>query len=149
MDFIGFTLRSWIHEIFSHDRTVSPRLGNNYALKCSFDNFTHTMYTTMHGKRSELHCNTSLVSNCGEKVMKWRKTVEQIRPIVFLAFQTFSPGLGSTETSKCDSESFTRTVTYFMCVKNCQSYCNNLTHRCLPIARRLFYNVTKNHGPRI
>ena len=34
-----------------------------------------------------------------------------------------------------------------MCVENCQNYI--LTHSCLPIARRLFYNVRKFHGPRI
>ena len=38
-------------------------------------------------------------------------------------------------------------VTYILCVENCQRYI--LTHSCLPIAGRLFYNVRKFHGPRI
>ena len=63
----------------------------------------------------------------------------QICPIVFLAFQTFSPGLENQETSKCISESFKRMVTHFLCVENCQSYI--LTHSCLLIVGRLFYNV--------
>ena len=43
----------------------------------------------MCGKLSELHCKASLISNHGKKIMKWRKTVGQIYPILFLAFQTF------------------------------------------------------------
>ena len=82
----------------------------------------------MRGKLSELHCKATLVSNRGEKVMKWRKTVGQICPIVFLAFHTFSPGLENNERSKCDSESFPLMVTYNLCVENCQSYI--LTHSC-------------------
>ena len=101
----------------------------------------------MRGKMSELHCNAALVSNRGENVMNWRNTVGKISPIVFLAFQTFSPGLENSETSKCDSESFPGMVTYILCMENCQSYI--LTHSCLPIAGRLFYNVTKFHGPMI
>ena len=81
----------------------------------------------MRGKLSEFNCNVLLVSNRGEKVMKWRKTVGQICPIVFLAFQTFSPGLENNKTSKCGSESFPRMMTYILCVENCQSYI--LTHR--------------------
>ena len=41
-----FTLRSWVHEMFSHLKTVSPGLGDNYASKCSFDCFPHTKYTS-------------------------------------------------------------------------------------------------------
>ena len=67
----------------------------------------------MSEKLSEIHCNALLVSNRGGKVMKWRKTVGQICPIVFLAFQTFSPGMENNKISKCDSESFPCMVTYF------------------------------------
>ena len=101
----------------------------------------------MHGKLSELHSNALLVSNCGEKVIRWRKTVGKIRPSVFLAFQTFFSGLENKETSKFGSESFLPIVTYFWCVENCQCYI--LTHSCLSIAGRLFYIVKKFHEPRI
>ena len=40
--FISCTLRSWVHAIFSHYRTVSPTLGDNYASKCTSDSFPHT-----------------------------------------------------------------------------------------------------------
>ena len=40
------TLRSWVHEILSHYRTVSPRLGDNYVSKCSSDSFPHTKYVS-------------------------------------------------------------------------------------------------------
>ena len=40
------TLRSWVNEMFTHSRTVSPRLENNYASKCISDNFPHTKYTS-------------------------------------------------------------------------------------------------------
>ena len=33
------TLRSWVHNMFSHFRTVSPGLGSNYASKCSSASF--------------------------------------------------------------------------------------------------------------
>ena len=69
----------------------------------------------MCGKLSELHCNALLVSNRGETVIKWRKTMGQICPLIFLAFQTFSPGLENYKTSKCGSESFPRM--YFVCRK--------------------------------
>ena len=38
---IHCTFRSWVHAIFSHYRTVFPQLGDNYAWKCSSDNFPH------------------------------------------------------------------------------------------------------------
>ena len=98
-------------------------------------------------KLSKLHCKATLVSNHGEKVMKWRKTVGKICPIVYLAFQTFSPGLENNETSKYSSESFPRMMTYILCVLNSQSYI--LINSCLIITRRLFHNVRKLHGPRI
>ena len=82
---------------------------------------THKIYITMCRKLSELHCNASLVSNRGEKIMKWRKTMSQICPIVSIAFQTFSPGLENNETSEFSSESFSHMVTYILCVENCQS----------------------------
>ena len=72
----------------------------------------------MCGKLSEIHCNALLVSNCKENVMRWKKIVGQIRFILFLAYQTFSPGLENKETSKCVSESFTHIMTYILCVEN-------------------------------
>ena len=101
----------------------------------------------MCGKLSELHCNATLVSNREEKVMKWRKTVGQICPVVYFAFQTFSPGFKNNKTSKFGSESFPHMMTYMLRVENCQS--NILSHSCLPIAGRLFYNVRKFHRPTI
>ena len=38
------TLRPWYHEICIHSRTVSPRLEDNYASKCSSENFSFTIY---------------------------------------------------------------------------------------------------------
>ena len=89
------------------------RIGRQLCVTMQFWQFsTHKLYITMCGKLSELDCNASLVSNHGEKVMKWRKTMGQICPIVFLAFQTFSLGLEKNETSKCGSEIFPLMVTY-------------------------------------
>jgi hypothetical protein len=84
-----FTLRSWVHEVFSRFGTVSPGLGD--------------------------------------------------RPIIFLAFQTFSPGLEKIEATKCGSENFPRTVTYILCVEKCQNHI--LMHSCLPIPGRPVKNV--------
>ena len=68
--------------------------------------------------------------------MKWRKTVGQIYPMIFLAFQTFSPGLENNETPKFGFESFPRMVMYMLCVENCQRLI--LNHSCLPTAQILF-----------
>ena len=119
---IGWTLRSWVHEIFSQYRTVSPRLGDNYASKCSSDNFLHTKYVTPCVENCQnyiaMHCRSPI---SGRRSWNGEKTVGQICPIVFLAFQTFSPGLENNKTSKCDSKSFPRMVTYILFVENCQS----------------------------
>ena len=101
----------------------------------------------MRGKLPELHCNVLLVSNCGEKVMKRRKIMEQICPITFLACLTFSPGLENNQALKWCSDSFPPMMTYILCVENCQNYI--LIHSCLPIAGRLFQDVWKFHGHRI
>ena len=79
--------------------------------------------------------------------MEKKKTGGQICPIVFLAFQTFSPGLENNKTSKRGSESFPCMMTYILCVENCQNYI--LTHRCLPILEKLFLNVRTFLGLRI
>ena len=85
---------------------------------------------------SSLNVMHFFVSNCGEKVMKRRKTMGQICPIVFRDFLTLTPGLENNKTSKCGSESFPRMVTYILCVENGQNYIS--MHSCLPIAERLF-----------
>ena len=72
----------------------------------------------MRGKLSELHCNVLLVFNLCQKVMKSRKTVGQICPIVFLTFFKLSPLDWRTKKSKYGSESFPRMVTYILCVEN-------------------------------
>ena len=43
-DHISCILRSWVHEIFMHSTTVSPQLGDNYASKCTSENFPLTKY---------------------------------------------------------------------------------------------------------
>ena len=84
----------------------------------------------MRRKLSELHCNVSVVSNRGEKVMKSRKIIGQICPIALLAFWTFSPRLENNQTSKCGSDSFQCMVTYTLCVKSCQNYILMLSPNC-------------------
>ena len=98
-------------------------------------NIYHHVWKTV---RSKIQCTVGLQS--------WGEG-HKICPIVFLAFQTFSPELENKETSKYGSESFPYMVTYILCVENCQNFI--LTHSCLPIAGKLFYNVKKFHGPRI
>ena len=50
-----FTLRSWVRDMFSHFRTVSPGLGDNYASKCSSDSFPHTKYMSPCVENSQNH----------------------------------------------------------------------------------------------
>ena len=71
----------------------------------------------------------------------------QICPTVFIHFMAFSPRLETSDALQYSSDSFSRMVIYILCVENCHNYI--LTHSCLPIAGRLFYNVRKFHGLRI
>ena len=53
-------------------------------------NIYHRVWKT---DKTTLQCIKLVVFNRGEMFLKWRKTVGQNCPFVFLAFQTFSPGL--------------------------------------------------------
>ena len=146
-EIIGCSLRSWAHEIFSHYRTVSRNLETTVCQNVALIVF-QTQNTWHHaGKISEPHFDVLLFSNPREKVWKARKTMGPICPTVFLHFMTFSPRLEANVVLQCSSDSFPHMVIYILCVENCQNYIS--THRCLPIAGRLFYNVRKLHGPRI
>ena len=122
--------------MFSHFRTVSPVLGDNYASICSFDCFPHTKYMSPCVENSQYHILMFCVSPIPGSRFKKEEKYGKYFPIVFLVFQTFSPGLEKNETSICCSESFPRTLMYILCVENCQNYI--LTHSCLPIPGRLF-----------
>ena len=88
------TLQSWVQEIVSHSRTVSPRLGDNCGLEYSSYNYSiHKTYVTMRGKLSELHWYVLLVSNCGEKVMK-KETYGTNPSHSFPSFLNLFPGIG-------------------------------------------------------
>ena len=39
--------------MFSHFRTFSPGLGDNYASKCNSDSFSHTKYTSPYVENSQ------------------------------------------------------------------------------------------------
>ena len=95
-------------------------------------NIYHHVWKTV---RTTLQCMVGLQS-WGKGHEMEKKNMGQIGPIVFLAFQIFSPGLEKNETSKCGSERFPRMVTYILCLENCQNYI--LTHSCLAILERLF-----------
>ena len=101
----------------------------------------------MSGKLSEPHFDVLLFSNPGEKVWKAKKTVGQICHIVFLNFMTFSSRLETNDALQCSSDNFQHIVMYVLCVENCQNYL--LTHSCLLIVGRPFYNVRKFHALRI
>ena len=139
-----FTLRSRVHEGFSRFETVSTGLGDNYASKWGFDSFPHTKYMSQCVKNSQNHTLMLRFSPIsGRRFEKQGKLWDK----VFLAFQTFSLGLEKNKASKCSSESFPHTVTYILCVENCQNHI--LTHSCFPIPGRPFQNVRKLHGLRI
>ena len=141
---VSCTLRSWVHKILSHYKTVSQRLGEICVSTCSSNSFPHTKYmSTMRGKSSESHLDVSLFSNPQEKVWKARKT---LGPICSTVFMTFFPQLETNDALLCSSDSFPCMVMYILCVKNCPNYI--WTHSCLTIAGRLFYNVTQFHWPR-
>ena len=137
-------MRSCVHEVFLRFGTVSPGLGDNYASKCGSVIFPHTKYMSRCMKNSQKHtlmlCFSPIPGRRFEKLVKlWDK--------VFLAFQTFSPGLEKNEATKCASENFPRTVTYILCVEKYHNHI--LMHSCLPIPGRPFQNVRKLHGLKI
>ena len=47
MENLCCTIRSWYFKICICSRTVSPQLEDNYALKCSSDNFPYTYYMSL------------------------------------------------------------------------------------------------------
>ena len=55
LDHICFTLRSWVHEVFSRFGTVSPGLGDNYASKCGSGIFPRTKYMSRCVEKSQNH----------------------------------------------------------------------------------------------
>ena len=141
---ICFTLKSWVHEVFSCFGTVSPRLGDNFASKCGSCIFPHTKYMSRCVENSQNH--TSLLRFSSIQGRKFEKQ-SNFCPVVFLAFQTFSPGLEKNKATKFGSENFPRTVTFILYVEKCQNHI--LMHSCLPIPGRPFQNVRKLHGLRI
>ena len=129
---------------FSHYRTVSPRLGDNCVLKCSSDSFPHSTYLSACEENSQ---NRTLMFLCSPILERRLQTQEKLRdrfvPQFPPHFMTFSPQLEIYNALECSSHSFPRMVISILCVANCQNYI--LTHSCLPIAGRLFYNVKKCH----
>ena len=93
---------------------------------------THKKYVTVRGKLAEQHFDDFFPTILVRRFENQGK---------LFAFQTFSSGLEKNKASKCGSESFPRTVTYILCVENCQNQI--LTHSCLPISGRPFQNVKK------
>ena len=121
-----------------------PGIWRQLCIKMWFWHFsTHKICVTVRGKFSKPHFVALFFSNPGEKVWKARKTLS----VVFLAFQTFSPGLVKNEETKCGSENFSRTVTYILCVEKCQKHIS--MHSGLQIPGRPFQNMRKLHGLRI
>ena len=76
------TLRSWVHEMFSHYRTVTPRLGDNSLSKCSSNSFSHTKYMSSCVENSQNHtlmfCCSPIPRRRFEKRRKlWDRFVSQ------------------------------------------------------------------------
>ena len=81
--FLCCTLRSWVHEIMSHYRTISPRLGDNCVSKFSSDSFPHANYVTM----PENSQNHTLMFHCspipGRRFEKQGKLWDRFVPQFF------------------------------------------------------------------
>ena len=114
-------LKSWLHEIFIHFRTVSPWLEDNYDLKCNFAIFPHTKYLchiAWKTVRTTLPCIVVLqLRGEGHKKRERKKTMGQICPLVFLVFRTFSMQLEKKQTSKCSSNSLPGMVKNMLCME--------------------------------
>ena len=79
---ISCTLRSWVHEIFPHYSTFSPRLGDNCVPTYSSDSFSHTKYLSSCMKNSQNHtlmfCCSPILGRRFEKQRKlWNWFVPQ------------------------------------------------------------------------
>ena len=121
-----------------------PGIGRQLCIKMWFWHFsTHKIYVTVRGKSQ----NHTLLLRFSPILGRRFEKQEKLCPIVFLAFQTFSPGLETNEATKCGSENFPRTMTYILCVEKCQNHI--LMHSCLQIPGRPFQNMRKLHGLRI
>ena len=83
---LSFTLRSWVHEVFSRFGTVSPGLGDNYASKWGSGIFPHTKYMSRCVENSQNHTLLLRFSPIlGRRIEKQGKLWDK----VFLAFQIF------------------------------------------------------------
>ena len=122
------TLRSWVHEIFSPYRTVSPQLEDNYASKCSSDSFPHTKHISLCVE----NCQITLKCIVGLQLRGEGHEIEKNYVTnLYNSFPWFSsllPGIGEQQNIKVwFSKFFTHDDIYFMC-ENCRSYI--LTHIC-------------------
>ena len=76
------TLRSWVHKILSHYRTVSPQLGDNCVSKSRSDSFPHIKYMSPCVENSKNHtlmfCCPPIPGRRFEKQGKlWHRFVSQ------------------------------------------------------------------------
>ena len=81
---ISCTLRSWVHDIFSYPKTVSPQLGDKCVSKCSSDSFPRTKYTSSCVANSQ---NLTFMFHCslipGRRFEKQGKIWERFVPQFF------------------------------------------------------------------
>ena len=112
LTWLSCILRSWLHEIFIHSRTVSPWLEHSKASKYSFNHFP---CPTCMPPCAENYFFFNLyicffVLQFQGKILKSRKTMGQ-----------YTTHLENNDASKCSSASFSHIFTYFLCVENFQN----------------------------
>ena len=133
---------------FSHIIKQSPRnWGTTVCKIVALTVFLHTKYMHACTENSQNYTSIFCCSPIPGRMFQKGKLWDRFVPKFFLHFMTFSPQLGTNNTLQFSSDSFPHMVIYTLCVENCQNYI--LTHSCLPIAGRLYYNVRKLHGPSI
>ena len=108
------TLRSLVHEIFSHYRTVSPRLGDHYASKCSSDNFPHTKHILLCVE----NCQNYIAMHRWSPIARWRSWNWDKLCDSFPCFSNLLPVIGEQQNIKVWFSKFsTHEDVYFVCEK--------------------------------
>ena len=97
LNYLSWTLRSWVHEIVSKYRTVSPWLGDISVSKSSSDSFPHTKYMScMENSQNNtlMFCCSPILGRRFEKQRKlWDRFVTQFFSISWPSPRDWRPPL--------------------------------------------------------
>ena len=117
---------------FNMNWKLVPWIGEKQYIGLLFQQFSNiTTYVSCVAKLSKLLFTESLFSNPGDKVLKSRKIMGQICPVLSTRIRTLSPGLENNDSVKSSFDNFATQLTYLVKLENYRK--NNPMYRFFPI----------------